>query len=99
MNSDNTQVNNILHVQKISEQEKEKIMKEIEKNAENKVIDAAKTGKIYSPLDAVFGIRPQEEETKKTINTLMDIMQTGANEFESKVGRPMTYAEMRSMFG
>ncbi len=32
-------------------------------------------------------------------NLLLNIIQTGANEFKEKTGRNMTYAEMREMFG
>jgi hypothetical protein len=32
-------------------------------------------------------------------NTLMNIMEQGANKFKEKTGRPMTYAEMRSVYG
>ena len=33
------------------------------------------------------------------INLLLNIMQTGSNEFKEKTGRNMTYLEMREMFG
>ena len=32
-------------------------------------------------------------------NLLLNIMQTGADEFKEKTGRNMTYSEMRQMFG
>jgi hypothetical protein len=32
-------------------------------------------------------------------NLLLNIIQTGANDFKEKTGRNMTYAEMREMFG
>jgi hypothetical protein len=32
-------------------------------------------------------------------NALMSIMEQGANKFKEKTGRPMTYAEMRSIYG
>ena len=32
-------------------------------------------------------------------NLLLNIMQTGADEFKEKTGRNMTYSEMREMFG
>lgn len=32
-------------------------------------------------------------------NLLLNIIQTGSNEFKEKTGRNMTYAEMREMFG
>jgi hypothetical protein len=37
--------------------------------------------------------------TQQTINNLQNVMQKGADEFEQKMGRPMTYSEMRSMYG
>ena len=36
---------------------------------------------------------------KDTLDDLKEVLTTGAKEFESKVGRPMSYAEMRSMWG
>ena len=32
-------------------------------------------------------------------NLLLNIMQTGANDFKEKTGRNMTYLELREMFG
>ena len=32
-------------------------------------------------------------------NLLLNIMQTGTNEFKEKTGRNITYSEMREMFG
>jgi len=32
-------------------------------------------------------------------SNIMDPIINGANEFEQRMGRPMTYSEMRSMFG
>lgn len=32
-------------------------------------------------------------------NTLLNIIKEGGKEFEQKMGRPMTYAEMRDMYG
>lgn len=34
-----------------------------------------------------------------TGETLKQIIRDGATEFEQKTGRPMTYSEMRAMFG
>ena len=34
-----------------------------------------------------------------TANTFLDIINDGAKEFQEKMGRPMTYAEMREMYG
>ena len=33
------------------------------------------------------------------VNALLAPMEAGAKEFEARVGRPMTYLEMRSMWG
>jgi hypothetical protein len=41
----------------------------------------------------------KNEDADKTIKNLSNIMNDGAKEFENRVGRPMTYAEMRSMWG
>lgn len=35
----------------------------------------------------------------KVGNSLVDIMGQGAAEFKEKTGRPMTYSEMRQMYG
>jgi hypothetical protein len=32
-------------------------------------------------------------------NTFLNIIKEGAKEFEQKTGRPMTYGEMRDMYG
>jgi|APCry1669189665_1035243.scaffolds.fasta_scaffold95168_1 hypothetical protein len=43
------------------------------------------------------------EIMKKDMNdagkAFVDTMNAGAKEFEKKIGRPMTYAEMRAMWG
>lgn len=36
---------------------------------------------------------------EKGMEFMMNFMNQGAKEFEERTGRPMTYAEMRSMFG
>jgi hypothetical protein len=33
------------------------------------------------------------------VSSLLTSMQSGSKEFEQKVGRPMTYSEMRTMWG
>lgn len=59
--------------------------------------------------DLEYKVNPKsiEESVSKlkiAINTndpsiLLEPMQAGAKEFEARVGRPMTYGEMRSMWG
>ena len=86
-------------VQKVSEDEKYKIMKEIETNTEQFVINATKTGLITNPVDIINGKKIEQPKIDNTIDILKSIMQNGADKFEKEVGRPMTYSEMRAMYG
>lgn len=99
MNSDANQASNILPVQNISEQEKDKIMKEIETKTEKMILEATRSKKICDPLDIICGEKPKKDSIQKSMNILENIMQSGADEFEKKVGRKMTYSEMRAMYG
>jgi len=40
-----------------------------------------------------------KEVAEVTSNILLNVMSDGAKEFKEKVGRPMTYSEMRAMWG
>ena len=40
-----------------------------------------------------------DKNAKITSNTFTDIIKEGSKEFEEKLRRPMTYSEMRGMFG
>jgi hypothetical protein len=60
----------------------------IEADAEKKVIDLNKTIKSFDDF-----------KKPEIGNLLLNIMQTGADEFKEKTGRNMTYSEMRYMFG
>jgi len=40
-----------------------------------------------------------KETRKLTIESLTNLMQTGEQEFIQKMGRPMTYSEMRAIYG
>lgn len=66
----------------------EEIKVKIEADAEKKVVQLNKS--IISFND--YG-KPEIG------NLLLNIMQTGADEFKEKTGRHMTYSEMRQMFG
>jgi hypothetical protein len=89
--------------QKVSESEKIKIMKEIEARTEKIVITGIKTGVIENPINvisgAISGVNKDHEKIQNSSNILLNIMQAGANEFKEKVGREMTYSEMRGMYG
>ena len=69
----------------VSADELKAIMQKIEKDAENKVLQGRR--------NRALGNGP------RIIDDINNIMSDGAKEFEEKVGRPMTYSEMRSMFG
>ena len=59
------------------------IMAEIETKTEKKVMKE----------------RLDKNSTKPAGDTLIGIMNEGADEFKEKTGRNMTYSEMRQMFG
>lgn len=77
----------------MSEKEKIAMMKTIEKRTEKVVEIAQKTGLIVSPFNA----DPKKKEDSS--NLLVGIMNVGAETFQEKMGRPMTYGEMRAMYG
>jgi len=83
----------------VSEEKKLEIMREIEEKTEKKIINATKTGIIESPKKMIRNVRRNPESLQSTLNTLEDIMKQGADEFKEKVGRNMTYSEMRAMYG
>ena len=64
----------------------QKTMEEIEKKTEKKVEKLRFDNTTFQP-------------EKDLGNTLIDIMKEGSAEFKEKTGRPMTYSEMRQMFG
>ena len=48
----------------------------------------------------VMGFKQKSfESNSQAQNTLIGIMQQGADEFKEKMGRNMTYSEMRQMYG
>lgn len=66
----------------------EEIKAKIESDAEKKVVQLNKSITSFSD----YG-------NPEIGNLLLNIMQTGADEFKEKTGRNMTYSEMRQMFG
>ena len=77
----------------VSEKEKQAFMKVIEKRTEKAVEIACKAGLIVSPLNA----DPKKKDD--STNLLIGIMNVGAEAFQEKMGRSMTYSEMRQMYG
>ena len=76
-----------------SEKEKQAMMKTIEKHTEKAVSLGIQSGLIVSPLNA------DPKKVDDSTNLLVGIMNVGAEAFQDKMGRPMSYGEMREMYG
>lgn len=74
------------------------VMKEIEDKTAAKLAEMTKSGAIADPFK-VMQRQESKETMNKSITNLQNLMGEGAKEFERKVGRPMTYSEMRAMYG
>jgi hypothetical protein len=78
----------------------EQVKREIEEKTEKIVNLAYKTGCLVNPLDLV---NKKDDVSKTKIDDseklFINIMGSGAKEFNEKVGRQMTYGEMREMWG
>jgi hypothetical protein len=79
----------------VSEKEKQDMMKTIEKTTEKVVEQCMKSGMIVSPLNA----NADPKKVDETTNLLVGIMNVGADIFQERMGRPMSYSEMREMYG
>jgi len=78
----------------------EETMRQIELEAESKVIQGYKTGDIQLPIMSHDNtLKVQVNDPDKQLNFLQNIMAEGAKKFEAAAGRPMSYSEMRKMFG
>lgn len=84
----------------LTAEEKFNLMKEIEIKTENKMKELYARGQLIPPLPIVLGaIDITPEVGKQQMNLLEQTMQVGADEFKQKMGRNMSYSEMRMMFG
>jgi hypothetical protein len=84
----------------LTAEEKFKLMKEIEIKTENKMKELYQSGQLLPPLPIALGaIDITPELGKEQMNLLEKTMQIGSDEFKQKMGRNMTYSEMRMMFG
>ena len=102
----------------ITEDEKLRIMKDIETKTEKIVKSVILSEEIINPINQENQENQDTQQKLKTlinqenqinqdpqqnlddaINILQNIMRSGGDEFKEKVGRPMTYSEMREMFG
>jgi hypothetical protein len=87
--------------QKVSEQKKLEIMRNIETKTEKFIINAINTGLIEVPTfnNNSYTLNADKVKIEQSTEVLTNIMKLGAEEFKSKVGRNMTYSEMRQMYG
>ena len=76
------------------EWKKKKIMKEIELKTEKKIVGALQTNDITNPI-----IETSSQKQQNNQDVLLSLLSEGANEFKEKMGRNMTYGEMREMYG
>jgi hypothetical protein len=74
------------------------IMTEIEKKTEQKLSELMHPVANKNPLEKVAFVATQSSTTDFG-DKLVSIMSQGADEFQAKTGRPMTYSEMRAMYG
>lgn len=79
----------------MSDQNIQSIMKNIETNTEKLVITGMQTGKLINPLNT----SNNQYKVKQSLNLVENILSSAASDFEQQVGRPMTYSEMRAMWG
>ena len=86
---------------KVSEQEKLEIMRNIETKTEKFIINATQKGLIEVPSfnNNSYTLNADTVKIEQSTEVLTNIMKLGAEEFKSKVGRNMTYSEMRQMYG
>ena len=80
--------------------ERDSIIKQIELETEQKILNAYNTGELQTPIitDDSKTILPFNNPEKQ-IDVLKNIMGEGVKKFETQKKRRMTYGEMREMFG
>ena len=77
-----------------NEWKKKQIMKEVEMKTEEKIITGFKSGEITNPITEIDSSKQNHNQ-----DTLQSLLSDGAKEFKEKMGRNMTYGEMREMYG
>lgn len=73
---------------------KKTIMKEIELKTEKKINEAFQTNQITNPI-----LENNKNLQQNNQDTLQSILINSSIEFREKMGRNMTYSEMREMYG
>lgn len=79
---------------KTEEKKKQLIMKQIEKKTEQQIALNIAAGKITNPI-----LEKDEKKQQQNNDVLLTLMTEGAKEFREQTGRPMSYGEMRAMYG
>jgi uncharacterized protein with ParB-like and HNH nuclease domain len=79
---------------KVDDKKKKLIMKQIEKNTEQKIAQNIAEGKITNPI-----LEKDEKKQEQNQDILLKLMSEGGKEFRKETGRGMTYGEMREMYG
>jgi hypothetical protein len=93
-------IKNVEKRDKLTAEEKFNLMKEIEIKTENKMKELYEMGQLIPPLPIALGrVEITQEVGQHQLDILEQTMQVGADEFKQKMGRNMTYSEMRMMFG
>ncbi len=83
------------------------IIQNISSQTEKTVKEMYANGKLVTPITGIAVVKNElkpivnddRANVLKSMQVLKDIMENGSKEFEQKAGRPMTYSEMRAMFG
>ena len=79
-----------------TKEQKKKTDLKINTTYQNKILEKEVKDEIEKKcIAAIKALSPKE----KSIDSILKIMKEGDAEFKSKIGREMTYAEMREMYG
>jgi len=82
------------NVQCNNETKKTKIMKDIETKTEQKIHHSFQTSQLTNPI-----LEKNPVKQVKNQDVLLGLLSEGSKEFQEKMGRQMTYGEMRAMWG
>jgi len=82
----------------VSDVELKTIMNSIELQTMKTVEIGLQSGMLANPIE-LLKPNPNTEKLNNSMNNLSNILGSGIKEFETKVGRQMTYSEIRCMFG
>jgi hypothetical protein len=74
---------------------KVKVMKELEQKVNKQAVHISQ----IAVNEILTNPDKKKEVADVTSNKIINVISDGAKEFKEKVGRPMTYSEMREMFG